>query len=262
MSPRITWLSGLVAAVLLGACAAPSSDDGAEASLEQSESEATGVTPAWYRVRNEEGALALEPVAGGTMTCANGEAAARCQVAFVDVKRAGIEAGDEARARIATLAQEDGVMVLGRAYVRTTGQGEERTKTLRLLASRVYENVARASTDGDLYEVTRLEAPAPCTLARSMPSPRGALAQPIVETFDGSCAHRAKKLTSTDSFVIDEPNWESARPAGPAKELADGVTTDLSQGDAVVVVGRWLSSDGPISRPRPQQVWRDMKHLL
>lgn len=254
------WISGLVmAALALGACAAPSSDDGD--SLEQDESEATSAPLSWYRLRTGDGTLAIESLAGGAVTCADGATAARCPITFVDVRRAGIDAGDEARARIQTLAMEDGVVALGRTFVRaTTDDTGTKTKTLRFLASRVYENVLRTSADGDLYEVTRLDAPAPCTLARSLPSPRGALAPPIVETFQGSCANRATKVGAAQSFVIDDPDWQAGRPT--AADLATRLTTDLVEGDSVLVVGRWVSSDGPISRPQPQQVWRDMKRTL
>lgn len=270
MSARLTWLSlRLVAlagaslvAVSAVACAAPpaESDD----DVGQEESEQTSTPPAWYRVRAAEGdALAVEPVAGGSMRCAAGDESPRCAVSFVDVKRAGIatDVGDEARARIGSLAKEDAVMILGRPSVRTYGQGEQATRSLRLLATKVYENVARASMDGELYEITKLPAPTPCRLTRSIPSPRGVLAAPLLEAFDGTCAHQARKIATSAIFEIDTPDWRTDN--GPlAAPVVAGLDEDLAQGSSVVVVGRLVGSDGPVSRPRPAQVWRDMKRSL
>lgn len=261
-------------ALALAACADErSSGDVDEAGEASSEDELDGVKPAWFRLHAEEGALFMSPVAGGTMACASGETAARCAVTKLDLKRSGVsaEAIDQAGARVLTLAQEDGVLVFGRPLVRAIGPAEARVKTHRLVASRVYENVARVSLDGELLAVTKLETPAPCQLARELPSPRGALAPPIVETFDGTCAHKATRIGTDTSFDIDEPDWVGAQPvaAAPApagmmatSSVATGVGTDLAQGDAVLVVGRWTSAGAPISRPQPKQIWRDMKHTM
>jgi hypothetical protein len=262
-SPLPLRLAALFAGSLLAvACAATPGEE--DDDIGQDEAEQTSVPTAWYRVRAAENdALAVEPVTGGTMRCAAGDESPRCTVAFVDVKRAGIspEVGEEARARIGNLAKEDAVMVLGRAAVRTTGAGEQQKKSLRLLATRVYENVARASADGELYEITKLPTPAPCRLTRSIPSPRGALAAPLLEGFDGTCAHQARKIGSSDAFAIDKPEWRT--DMGPlAAPVVAGLDEDLAQGNGVVVVGRLVSSDGPMSRPRPAQVWRDMKRSL
>ncbi len=270
MSTRLTWpslrllaLAGAsLVAVSAAACAAPPAEG--DEDVGQEESEQTSTPPAWYRVRVAEGdTLAVEPVSGGTMRCAAGDESPRCAVSFVDVRRAGIgpEIGDEARARIGSLAKDDAVMVLGRPSVRTYGQGEQATRSLRLLATRIYENVARASMDGDLYEITRLETPTPCRLTRMIPSPRGVLAAPLLEAFDGTCAHQARKIATSDTFDIDTPDWRT--DSGPiAPPVVAGLDEDLAQGSSVVVVGRLVGTAGPVSRPRPAQVWRDMKRSL
>ncbi len=259
-------------ALALVACAderASEVDDAAEAATED---ELNGVAPAWYRLHAEQDALSMELVTGATMTCAAGDVAARCAITSIDLKRSGVspDAIDEARTRVATLAQEDGVLVFGRPVVRMIGPAEARVKTLRLVASHVYENVARVSLDGELVAVTKLETPAPCQLARELPSPRGALAPPFVETFDGTCAHKATRLGTDTSFDIDEPDWGGAQPMGAAPvgaasmaaTVATGVGSDLAQGDAVLVVGRWTNAGAPIARTQPKQIWRDMKHTV
>lgn len=260
-------LAFLVGAFGLAACAEDrSASDVVDGESASSEDELNAGPTAWYRLRSSGGSLSIEPVSGGSVRCAGGEESARCAITSVDLRRAVPAATlADARSRLDVLALEDSVLVLGRTSVRPgPSTAEPRFSTMRLLASRVFENVARVSPDGELYQVTRLETPTRCKLARPLPSPRGSLAPPMIETFDGTCEHKATRLVGEGSFEIDQPDWNGGQPQGAlrAEAAAASVSTDLAEGDPVIVVGSWVSSDGPLSRPTPGQVWRDMKHIL
>lgn len=245
-------LVAVASALALPACAAEADDAGGEPATEVDESEANAVAPAWYRVRSVEHALFLEPANGGEMTCADGTSSARCPLVTLDLRRLGLE--PEARARVEALAQEDVVLAHGRAVPRRIREA----KQLRLVATRLFENLLRVTPQGDLYEVTRLPQPTTCTLARELPSPRGVLAPPAVETFEGTCLHHVRKLGSPEAFDLDEPNWASRASLLP-QGAAEGVLSDLAANEPVVVNGRWLSRErAPLSRPAPVQIWRDV----
>jgi hypothetical protein len=263
----------LVLATGAACTAAPASPAAGDVGDEESGSsvdELNAGPSSWFRVSSAGGTLTVEPLDGGSVRCAGGDEAPRCAITSVDVRRAGVPASslDDARSRIATLVAEDSVLVFGRTVVRAaTGAGtttaEPRLGTLRLLAARVFENVARVSLDGELYAVTRLAAPTRCTLARELPSPRGSFAPPMVELFDGTCEHKATRLVGQGSFDLDQPDWAGAQQQPVMQAAAaSSLSLDLAVGDQVVVVGRWVSADAPLSRPQPTQVWRDMKHTL
>lgn len=248
--------SSLVAFALLGlaaaACAAP-----ADAPVDEVGAAESGYTThpraGWYRVRESVGKLYVQLANAPNTLCASDNKLDRCSVGEIDLSALGLDA--DRQKEVEAMYREDIILLYGKAYAVDNGGGG---KTLRLVATRAYQNLLRVFPQGNLYEVTKLKEPTACKLARMVSAGPGVFAPPSLETFDGTCTHHARKLNSVQRFDVDEPDWEEDEqwlPFGATMDVVD----DLEAGESVITNGNWMSyMDAPFTHPSPVQIWRDV----
>jgi hypothetical protein len=158
------------------------------------------------------------------------------------------------QAEVNALLPEDVILVYGKPQAVVKGGA----KVMRLVATRAFENLLRVFPEGDLYEVTKMRAPATCDLAQMVAARPGVFAPPTLQVSQGTCTHSARALNSVQTFAVDEPNWASRERWLPVGASAD-VVADLDDGASVIANGHWMSNrSAAFSHPTPVQIWRDV----